>query len=122
MTKLICEDPTLTTLQAQTPAKQEIGSTYRKDAIGNAIINRIFPKILPNPSTEFIKPMEWECFLLLEKALIEDGARTIEMDIQSNKDESTASGTGCHEDEIFTTYKAFKERLKNLLQIYKSSF
>lgn len=116
MIKLICEDPTLTPLQ------EEIRGTYRNYAIGNAIINRILQKILPHPSIEFIKPMEWECFLQLKEALIEDGARTIEMDVQSNKDESTVSGTGCHEDEIFTTYKAFKERLKNLLQIYKSSF
>lgn len=122
MTKLVCEDPALTMLQVQTSPKQENRSTYRKDAVGNAIINRILPKILPNPSIEFIKSMEWKCFLLLEKALIEDGAKNIEMDKQSNKDESTVSGTDCHEDEIFTTYKAFKERLKNLLQIYKLSF
>ena len=118
MVKLICEDPALTKIQV---TKEENIGSHRKDAIGRAIIYRILPKILPNPSTEFIKSMEWECFLQLEKALIEDGAKTIETDIQRNKDESTVGGTGRHEDEIYTTYKAFKERLKNMLKTYKPS-
>lgn len=94
--------------------------SFFQDAISNAVLTRILPQILPDSSQEFTKPMRWKCFLLLKEALIQDGATKINIDIQSNKEHSTISGIDCHQGDIFTTYKAFRERLKNLVKVYKS--
>lgn len=65
--------------------------------------------------------MKWDCFLQLEKCLKKDGAKNIIVFIESNKEHSTINGIACDREEINITYKAFKERLKKLLQFYKSS-
>ena len=104
--------------QVKSPKKK---LNFREDAISFALLKHILPQLLPNKSGKLTNIMQWDCFLQLEESLKKDGGTNIITIREGNKEQSTISGIDCDKEEIYTTYKALKERLKNLVPYYQTS-